>query len=62
GFARRFGLRMSADFGSLFRCWNTGEPDGQTSDPGYVEEGIRRMALYRQLMAASPGGRASGDS
>jgi len=32
----------------LFRCWNTGRPDGKTADPAYVENGLRRMEIYRE--------------
>ena len=49
-FARRFRLRLSQDFEALFRCWNTGHPDGRTFDPDYVAKGMRRMKLYRELM------------
>ncbi len=49
-FARRFRLKLSQDFEALFRCWNTGHPDGKTFDPDYVAKGIRRMKLYRELM------------
>lgn len=49
-FARRFGLKLGADFEALFRCWNTGRPDGETFNPDYVPLGMRRMALYRELM------------
>lgn len=50
GFARRFGLNLGADFEALFRCWNTGRPEGETSNPAYVALGLRRCALYRELM------------
>lgn len=49
-FALSFRLRLEKDFESLFRCWNTGRPDGRTFDPDYVANGIRRMNLYRELM------------
>lgn len=48
-FARRFDLRLARDFEQLFRCWNTGRPDGTTFNPNYVAAGIRRMALYHEL-------------
>jgi len=41
----------------LFRCWNTGRPDGRTADPAYVENGRRRMEIYRELMAGRPAAR-----
>lgn len=54
GFARRFQLRLDGDFEALFRCWNTGRPDGETFNPDYVPMGLRRCALYRDLMADRP--------
>jgi len=36
-------------FEELFRCWNTGRPYGKTYDPAYVETGLRRMTIYREL-------------
>jgi hypothetical protein len=33
----------------LFRCWNTGEPNGITTDPNYVGKGLNRMAIYEAL-------------
>ncbi|HUI43131.1 MAG TPA: hypothetical protein VL523_14305 [Terriglobia bacterium] len=58
-FAARFHLDPQRDFEALFRCWNTGRPDGRTFDPGYVEKGLRRAALARQIReaaVAAPGG------
>lgn len=49
GFAHRFELKLESDFEALFRCWNTGRPDGITYNPRYVALGMRRMALYRQV-------------
>ncbi|MGH9434741.1 MAG: hypothetical protein ACRD06_01940 [Terriglobia bacterium] len=54
-FARRFRLRLSSDFDLLFRCWNTGRPDGATYDPAYVLMGMRRMLLYHRTMKQMPG-------
>jgi hypothetical protein len=34
----------------LFRCWNTGRPDGQTTDPDYVAKGLSRMNIYQGLV------------
>jgi hypothetical protein len=48
-FANRYSLDLSKDFPALFRCWNTGEPSGQTFDPHYVSNGLSRMDLYAQL-------------
>ncbi|MGH9358205.1 MAG: hypothetical protein ACRD22_06620 [Terriglobia bacterium] len=52
GFARHFGLSFGRDWEALFRCWNTGRPQGKTFDPEYVSKGLRRMNLYRQLASA----------
>jgi hypothetical protein len=48
-FAARHHLDPRRDFEALFRCWNTGRPDGQTTDPAYAAKGLRRIELYRQL-------------
>jgi hypothetical protein len=48
-FAERFQLDPRREFAELFRCWNTGQPYGQTSDPAYVEKGLRRMEIYRAM-------------
>jgi hypothetical protein len=48
-FATQFSLDPDADAGDLFRCWNTGRPDGTTYDPAYVPNGMTRMALYEAL-------------
>lgn len=55
-FARQFHLRLSCDFEPLFRCWNTGRPDGNTFNPAYVAMGMRRMPVYRQIMNQMPDG------
>jgi hypothetical protein len=49
-FAESYQLDLSREFEELFRCWNTGRPDGRTADPAYVENGLRRMEIYRGLM------------
>jgi len=49
-FANKYGLDLSKDFTQLFRCWNTGKPDGQTFDPHYVPNGLDRMELYSGLI------------
>jgi len=36
-------------YAKLFRCWNTGHPDGVTYDPEYVPNGLLRMQLYKDL-------------
>jgi hypothetical protein len=49
-FAECYQLDLAREFAELFRCWNTGRPDGKTADPAYVENGLRRMEIYRGLM------------
>ena len=51
-FAATYQLDVAREFAEMFRCWNTGRPDGQTFDPQYVEKGLRRMELYRELAGA----------
>jgi hypothetical protein len=48
-FASEFSLDLATDFSELFRCWNTGRPDGQTFDPAYVNNGLARMAIWTSL-------------
>ena len=55
-FALDFHLDPGRDFEPLFRCWNTGRPRGRTYDPGYVENGLRRMQIYRRLRPMQPAG------
>lgn len=52
-FAHRFRLSLSTDFEALFRCWNTGRPDGETFDRNYVCRGIRRAQIYRDLLSST---------
>jgi len=52
-FAQRFGLDLTKDFRELLTCWNTGEPNGKTADPDYVDKGIRRMGIYAQFEPAA---------
>jgi hypothetical protein len=47
-FAKSYQLDLSRDFEKMFRCWNSGRPEGRTADPAYVEKGLRRMELYRE--------------
>ncbi|MGH9406355.1 MAG: hypothetical protein ACRD3D_11040 [Terriglobia bacterium] len=49
-FAKGFHLLPRRDFAPLFRCWNTGRPDGKTFDPEYVLKGMRRLELYKLLL------------
>ncbi|MGH9455049.1 MAG: hypothetical protein ACRD2O_13885 [Terriglobia bacterium] len=49
-FIRQFRLNAIKDFESLLHCWNSGGPRGKTFDPAYVPNGLRRAALYRELM------------
>ncbi len=48
-FAVHFQLDVAKDFEQLFRCWNTGQPDGKTFDPAYVNNGLTRMAIWTSL-------------
>jgi hypothetical protein len=47
GFAQEFQLDLRIEYEELFRCWNTGRPDGATFDPRYVENGLRRLESYK---------------
>ncbi len=49
-FARTHRLDLNRNFEELFRCWNTGRPNGKTMDTAYVANGLRRMAIYRECM------------
>jgi hypothetical protein len=49
-FAESYQLDLSREFEEMFRCWNSGRPDGRTWDPAYVENGLMRMEIYRVLM------------
>jgi len=51
-FVAAYQLDVAGEFAEMFRCWNTGRPDGRTFDPEYVEKGLRRMALYHELAGA----------
>jgi hypothetical protein len=51
-FAESYQLDVRSEFREMFGCWNTGRPYGQTADPRYVENGLRRMAIYRQVAAS----------
>ena len=51
-FAESYQLDVRCEFRELFGCWNTGRPYGETTDPRYVENGLRRMAIYRQVEEA----------
>jgi hypothetical protein len=48
-FAATYQLDVAREFAEMFRCWNTGRPDGQTFDPQYVKSGLRRMELCREF-------------
>ena len=48
-FAERFQLSVTTEFTEMFRCWNTGRPNGQTYDPKYVERGLARLETYRAI-------------
>ena len=48
-FIERYQLDPRCEFAEMFRCWNTGRPYGETTDPRYVEKGLRRMEIYRAI-------------
>jgi hypothetical protein len=48
-FANHYSLDLVNNVPELLRCWNTGKPDGVTSDPHYVANGVKRMSLYGSL-------------
>ncbi len=49
-FIDQFRLDAGKDLESLFHCWNSGRPRGKTFDPAYVPNGLRRAAIYKELM------------
>ena len=51
-FAEEYQLSLGHEFAEMFRCWNTGQPYGKTFDPRYVEHGLCRMEVYRDLVTA----------
>jgi len=55
-FGARYELDLAREFDEMFRCWNTGQPYGETFHPDYVEKGRRRMDIYRAI--GSSGDRA----
>jgi hypothetical protein len=59
--SRRFRLNSSKDAGPLFRCWNTGHPNGETSDPDYVSRGIQRLSVYSAIVQPDSGGNGNHD-
>ena len=56
-FAADYRLDPGHEFSELFCCWNTGRPYGKTFDPHYVENGLRRMRICRQLPAMAAAAR-----
>jgi len=40
---------QTVNFEGLFRCWNSGRPDGKTFDPNYAAKGLARMVAYEAL-------------
>lgn len=48
-FAHNFHLDPRIEMAELFACWNTGRPYGKTFDPEYIENGIKRARIYREL-------------
>lgn len=55
-FVLDYRLDAGRDFAEMFCCWNTGRPHGRTFDPDYVDKGLRRMQIYRQLGPLQPAG------
>lgn len=53
GFLAQFKLQPG-ESERLFRCWNTGHPDGNTADAWYCIKGLARIELYEQAAAAVP--------
>ncbi len=51
-FAAGYQLDLSREFEEMFRCWNTGAPYGETFDPHYARNGLRRLEIYRSVAAA----------
>ncbi len=56
-FAADYRLDLGYEFSEMFCCWNTGRPYGKTFDPNYLENGLRRMRIYRELQAAAAAAR-----
>jgi hypothetical protein len=56
-FASLYALDLTKDYEKVFRCWNTGRPDGQTFDPHYAANGLHRLTLY--ALAADADGTAT---
>ena len=54
-FAAAHQLDLATEFAEMFSCWNTGQPYGKTYDPHYVQNGLARMAGYRELESAEKG-------
>ena len=55
--AAGYRLDLGREFRELFCCWNTGRPYGKTFDPNYVENGLRRLRIYRELQAVAAAAR-----
>ncbi|MBI1940593.1 MAG: hypothetical protein HYS33_03695, partial [Acidobacteria bacterium] len=50
--AVRFELHLAQEFDEMYRCWNTGQPYGETFHPDYVAKGRRRMEIYRVISSS----------
>jgi hypothetical protein len=50
-FVESYQLDPRCEFAELFRCWNTGQPYGETTDPAYVDKGLRHLAECRRWLA-----------
>lgn len=51
-FAEHIHAGLRKDFENLFRCWNTGRSDSDTTDPEYIEKGVRRLSAYRNIISS----------
>jgi len=61
-FAVDYQLNPAGEFAEMFCCWNTGRPYGKTFDPHYVQKGLLRVQIYRQLQRIQAGGRQAAAS
>ncbi len=53
-FSERYMIDVRAEFEDLLRCWSTGRPDGVPTDAAYVENGMHRLAIYREFLRLGP--------
>lgn len=53
-FAEHYNLALASEFEELLRCWNTGDPIGETRDRHYVPNALRRKQIYESLERGDP--------